>query len=109
MISKNCTCSRKRKAPNQKPCNQMRQSNPYLCLREGDKRLQLLVNVVGGGDLQHVLGSLLGGVGNLAVVDDDGVAVSAALGVGPADALGELGLGVGEEQLESGVLVTNVI
>jgi hypothetical protein len=55
--------------------------------------------VVGGGNLQDVLSSLLGGVGDLAVVDDDGVAVSTALGVGPADALGELGLGVGEEQL----------
>lgn len=55
--------------------------------------------MVGGGNLQDVLSSLLGGVGDLAVVDDDGVAVSAALGVGPADALGELSLGVGEEQL----------
>lgn len=78
----------------------MRQSeNPCLCLREYDARLQLLVDVVGRGNLQHVLRSLLGGVGNLAVVDDEGVAVGPALGVGPADALGELGLGVGEEQL----------
>jgi hypothetical protein len=57
--------------------------------------------MVGGGNLQHVLSSLLGGVGDLAVVEDDGVAVSAALLVGPADALGELGLGVGEEELEN--------
>jgi hypothetical protein len=87
----------------------MRQSNPYLFARNAGNtrhRLQLLVNVVGGGDLQDVLSSLLGGVGDLAVVDDDGVAVSAALLVGPADALGELGLGVGEEQLEKeGMLV----
>jgi hypothetical protein len=65
--------------------------------------------VVGGGNLQHVLSSLLGGVGDLAVVDDDGVAVSAALGVGPADALGELGLGVGEEQLEKEGMLVNVM
>ena len=63
------------------------------------KRLQLLVNVVGGGNLQNILGGLLGCVGDLAVVEDDGVAVGAALGVGPADALGESGLGVGEEEL----------
>lgn len=68
-------------------------------MRECDARLQLLVDVVGRGNLQHVLGSLLGGISDLAVVDDEGVAVGAALGVGPADALGELGLGVGEEQL----------
>ena len=68
-------------------------------MRECDARLQLLVDVVGRGNLEHVLRSLLGGIGDLAVVDDEGVAVGAALGVGPADALGELGLGVGEEQL----------
>lgn len=50
--------------------------------------------------LEHVLLALLGGVGDLAVVEDDGVAVSTALGVRPADALGELGLGVGEEELD---------
>ena len=61
--------------------------------------------MVGGGDLQHVLRALLGGVGDLAVVEDDGVAVGAALVIGPADALGELGLGVGEEQLKSTMLV----
>lgn len=48
-----------------------------------------------------VLGGLTLGVGNLAVVDDDGVATSAALLVGPADALGELGLGVRQEELEA--------
>lgn len=41
---------------------------------------------------------LLGGVGDLAVVDDDGVAVSTLTGE-PADALGELDVGVGDEQL----------
>lgn len=82
----------------------MRQSKPIsICEKSVNTvhRLQLLVNVVGGGNLQDVLGSLFGGVGDLAVVDDDGVAVGAALGVGPADALGELGLGVGEEQLRN--------
>lgn len=80
----------------------MRQSKTiiYICKTAIMRsRLQLLVNVVGGGNLQDVLGSLLGGVGDLAVVDDDGVAVGTALGVSPADALGELGLGVGEEEL----------
>lgn len=56
--------------------------------------------MVGRGDLEHVLLALLGGVGDLAVVEDDGVAVGTALGVGPANALGEAGLGVGEEELE---------
>lgn len=74
----------------------MRRSNPYLL---PNARLQLLVDVVGLGDLEHVLLLLLLGVGDLAVVDDDSVTVSTALLVGPADALGELGLGVGEEQL----------
>lgn len=41
---------------------------------------------------------LTSSVGDLAVVDDDGVTASAALGVSPANALGELGLGVGEEE-----------
>lgn len=35
------------------------------------------------------------------MVDDDGVAASAALGISPADALGELGLGVGKEELQT--------
>lgn len=60
--------------------------------------------MVGRGDLEHVLLALLGGVGDLAVVEDDGVAVGTALGVGPANALGELGLGVGEEELKQSVL-----
>lgn len=46
-----------------------------------------------------VLSGLLGGVGDLAVVDDQDVAVGTALLVSPADGLGELGLGVGEEEL----------
>lgn len=61
--------------------------------------LQLLEDSVGAGELKGVLGSLLGGVGDLAVVDDDHVAVGATLLVSPADALGELGVGVGEEEL----------
>jgi hypothetical protein len=48
-----------------------------------------------------VLSGLLGGVGDLAVVDDQDVAVGAALLISPADGLGELGLGVGEEKLEN--------
>lgn len=51
--------------------------------------------------LEVVLSGLTLGVGDLAVVDDDGVATSAALLVGPADALGELGLGVRQEELET--------
>jgi hypothetical protein len=55
---------------------------------------------LGAGELEVVLGGLKSGVGDLAVVDDDGVALGAALLVGPADALGELSLGVGEEELD---------
>ena len=75
----------------------MRQSNLSLF---AIARLQLLVDVVGAGDLENVLLALLGGVGDLAVVDNHGVAVGAAFLVSPANALGELGIGVGEEQLE---------
>lgn len=75
--------------------------NPFLNGLKTD--LQLLEDVVGGGDLEDVLGSLLGGVGDLAVVNDDGVTVGTALSVGPADGLGETGLGVGEEELEKDV------
>lgn len=42
---------------------------------------------------------LTGSVGDLAVVDDNDVTGSAALIESPADALGELGLRVGEEEL----------
>jgi hypothetical protein len=62
--------------------------------------LQLLEDSIGAGELKSVLGGLLGGVGDLAVVDDDHVAVGATLLVSPADALGELGVGVGEEELK---------
>lgn len=62
--------------------------------------LQLLEDVVGGGQVEGVLSNLLGGVDDLAVVNDDHVAVGAALLVSPANGLGELGLGVGKEQLE---------
>ena len=51
--------------------------------------------------LEVVLSGLTLGVGDLAVVDDDGVATSAALLVGPADALRELGLGVRQEELRN--------
>jgi hypothetical protein len=103
MISKNCNSAA---GGNQNPVIRCAGLNPYLYLRRerGDMRhatkcLQLLVNVVGRGNLQNVLSGLLGSVGDLAVVEDDGVAVGAALVVGPADALGESGLGVGEEEL----------
>ena len=49
--------------------------------------------------LKVVLGGLESGVGDLAVVQDDGVTLGAALLIGPANALGELGVGVGQEQL----------
>lgn len=62
--------------------------------------LQLLEDRLGAGEVEAVLGGLLGGVGDLTVVNDDHVAVGAALLVSPADALGELSLGVGEEELE---------
>lgn len=65
----------------------------------------MLEDSVGAGDLENVLGGLLGGVGDLAVVDDDHVAVGAALLISPADALGELGLGVGKEELKENRLV----
>ena len=61
--------------------------------------LQVLDNSFGARELKVVLSRLESGVGDLAVVKDDGEALSAALFVGPADALGELGLGVGKEEL----------
>lgn len=63
--------------------------------------LQLLDDVLGGGKLEVVLRGLAGSVGDLAVVEDDSVAGSATLLVNPADALGELGVGVREEELGS--------
>lgn len=77
----------------------MKQMRPFTQIYFGTN-LQLLEDSVGAGELKGVLGGLLGGVGDLAVVDDNHVAVGTALGVSPADALGELGLGVGEEELE---------
>jgi hypothetical protein len=62
--------------------------------------LQLLEDRRGAGEIEAVLGGLLGSVDDLTVVNDDHVAVGAALLVSPADALGELGLGVGEEELK---------
>ena len=75
----------------------MRRSNPYLF---PNASLQLLEDVLSTGDLKDVLLLLLLGVGDLAVVKDEGVTVGTALLVGPANALGELGVGVGEEQLD---------
>jgi hypothetical protein len=51
--------------------------------------------------LKVVLGGLKGSVGDLAVVDNNGITLGAALLVSPADALRELGLRVGKEQLQS--------
>lgn len=48
--------------------------------------------------LEDVLGTLLLSEDDLAVVNDDGVTVSAALLISPANALGELGLGVRQEE-----------
>lgn len=62
------------------------------------KYLQVLEDGVDVGNLEDVLLALLGGVGDLAVVDDETIAVSATLVIGPADTLGELGLGIGEEE-----------
>lgn len=62
--------------------------------------LQVLVDSIRARDLEDILRLLLGGVGDLAVVEDEGVTVGTALLVGPADALGELGVRVGEEKLE---------
>jgi len=61
--------------------------------------LQVLDNSVGARELKVVLSRLESGVGDFAVVEDDGETLSAALVVGPADALGELGLGVRKEEL----------
>jgi hypothetical protein len=47
-----------------------------------------------------VLRGLQSGVGDLAVVNDDGVTLGAALLIGPANALGEASLRVGKEELE---------
>lgn len=64
--------------------------------------LQLSQDTQGAGGLD-ALGVLVnGGVGDLAVVDDDGEAASSLLEV-PADAAGELGILVGHEELFSHV------
>lgn len=70
--------------------------------------LQLSQDTQGAGGLD-ALGVLVnGGVGDLAVVDDDGEAASSLLEV-PADAAGELGILVGHEELFSHVsLVRNM-
>lgn len=56
--------------------------------------------MIGRGDLEDILLTLLGGVGDLAMVEDQGVAVGTAFLVGPANALGEPGLRVRKEELE---------
>ena len=61
--------------------------------------LQLLDDVLGTRELEVVHLRLTGSVGDLAVVEDNGVTSSTALVESPADAAGELGLGVGEEEL----------
>ena len=62
--------------------------------------LQLLEDVLGTGELEVVHRRLTSSVGDLAVVEDNGVTSSTALVESPADAAGELGLGVGEEELQ---------
>lgn len=54
----------------------------------------------GIGDLESVLRLLASRIGDLAVVEDDGETTGAALVVSPANALGELGLGVRQEELD---------
>lgn len=65
------------------------------------KPLQLVKAGLGAGEGDAGLG-LLGGVDDLAVVDDDGVPVG-PLVTGPADGLGELEVGVAHEELQAGV------
>lgn len=62
--------------------------------------LQLLDDVLGTRELEVVHLRLTGSVGDLAVVEDNGVTTSTTVLVSPADALGELGVGVGEEELQ---------
>lgn len=62
--------------------------------------LQLLDDVLGTGELEVVHLRLTSSVGDLAVVEDNGVTTSTTVLVSPADALGELGVGVGEEELQ---------
>ena len=66
-------------------------SDDVPCLKLGDDSLG--TRLLDAGSL------LLGGVGNLAVVNDDGVAGGPLTG-SPTDALAELGLWVGGEDLE---------
>ena len=50
--------------------------------------------------LEDVLFTLTGSVGDLAVVKDDTITTSTTVRLGPADALGELGVVVGKEELQ---------
>lgn len=61
-------------------------------------RLQVLEDGLGARELEVVLSGLESGVGNLAVVNDEGVTLGAALLIGPTNALGEASIGVGEEE-----------
>jgi hypothetical protein len=62
--------------------------------------LQVLVDDIKTREVKRLELLLLGGVGDLAVVDNDGPAVAALAVVdGPAKALGELEVGVGGEDL----------
>jgi hypothetical protein len=54
-----------------------------------------------------VLRGLESGVGDLAVVNDDGETLGAALLISPANALGEASLGVGKEELEDQSISNN--
>jgi hypothetical protein len=67
-------------------------------------KLQVLDDSLGAGELKVVLGGLQSSVRDLAVVEDDGVTLGTAFLVGPADALGELGLGVGKEELDESLV-----
>lgn len=70
-----------------------------LCFSLEISNLQLSKNTLsaGGGNAGRVV--VLGGVGDLAVVNDNGEAASSAVGVSPADQLAEGAVLVGHEQL----------
>lgn len=74
------------------------QNSLNLQVAQGTNSLQSLENGLGARDLETLELSLLLGVDDLAVVDDDGVAGS-ALAVVPADGGGEGGVGIGGEDL----------
>ena len=67
--------------------------------------LQLCQNAL-GTRVVNALGNIVGrGIGDLAVVDDDGVALSSGVvGLGPADRLAESDVGVRHEELKAKVI-----